>query len=127
MPQPNVIQAINDDLDTALDLLRDLKLVQTGVLDAINAHANAASAEGDADLDIALTRKAIALSQGNLRIATAERAERRAKSLARPIAKLQDITREAKALRNDLDDVAKALAAAERLITLLGRLTGVFR
>lgn len=127
MPQPNVIQAINDDLDTALDLLRDLKLVQTGVLDAINAHANAASAEGDADLDIALTRKAIALSQGNLHIATAERAARRAKSLARPIAKLQDITREAKALRNDLDDVAKALAAAERLITLLGRLTGVFR
>jgi hypothetical protein len=127
MPLNNVMPVVDDDVDKALDLIAQLKTTQTASFAALNAHANTASAANDTALDIALTRKAVALSRENLRIANARRAAKTAKSLAGPIEELKRITREAESAREDLNNIANALRAAERLIGLFSRLTGLFR
>ena len=118
----------------ATDAERNAANAEIDVLDAnrlgglreLRAHAKAETLAGRDARGREITLVANRLSRSRSKLAEARAKVLLTHSLAGPIAELRGLTGQAREAIEDLKDIANAIAAAERLIGIIGRVLALF-
>lgn len=115
----------DDETNPAVGQIDRIKSAKSDTLAAMRALARARREAGDEDGANRIVLQVTAITRENLRIENARRKALRTKSLGPAIGALRALADEAAQIRQQIVDIASALAAAAQFLDLIRRVIGV--